>query len=98
MGHASLLRQEQGSSKWGTYMSIPGYGSQGNLTPKWVKATASPPARRRLALEGPSRRSGPDARPEKRPGAVRRLRGGLQRAQEVQEVLLLRLVELIELV
>jgi hypothetical protein len=21
------------------YISIPGYGSQGNLTPKWVKAT-----------------------------------------------------------
>src|SRR6266446_2954938 len=40
-------RHEHVSDKWGTYMSIPGQGSQGNLRPKWVKATGSPPATRR---------------------------------------------------
>src|SRR5712691_2478920 len=79
-------------------MSIPGYGSQGNLTRGWAKATSSPPATRRWPGQATQDRSGPEARPGKRPGAVRAPRGGLERAQEVQQILLLRLVELIELV
>src|SRR5712692_4863044 len=74
-------------------------GVKENSPRSGVKVTDSLPAVRCWRGKATQDRSGSEARPGSDLGATRAPRGGLlQRAQEVQQVLLLRLVELIELV